>query len=169
MVVPLAPFPYVVWSCFFSPAEEKQRHLTRLRAKGTHLVAHDLACHYPSAPAPLLKQQIPHQTNHRRRSSSVQEPPRGDAGVTPFCFYLKKNKIIVHQKPGFLFVASGQINISVPWGSRGEGGEFTFLSASPPPCHPLVLISFIRPHSRHPAEYLLRGECDREVTLFEPI
>lgn len=83
---------YVDWSCFFSPAEEKQRHLTRLRAKGAHLVAHDLACHYPSTPAPLLNQQIPHQTNHRRRSSSVREPPRGDAGVTPFCFYLKKKK-----------------------------------------------------------------------------
>lgn len=51
----------------FSPQQKKkkqQRHLTRLRAKGTHLVAHDLACHYPSAPALILKQQIPHQTNH---------------------------------------------------------------------------------------------------------
>lgn len=51
--------PYVGGSYFL-----KELGLTRPRAKGTHLVAHDLACHNPSSPALILKQQIPHRTNH---------------------------------------------------------------------------------------------------------
>ena len=72
------PFlPYVGWSCFL-PSKKKERGLTRLRAKGTHLVAHDLACHNPSAPAPIPKQQIPHQTNHCRWCSTLLESLRGN-------------------------------------------------------------------------------------------
>lgn len=62
--------PFCVdWSCF-GPSKKKQRGLARQSAKGIHLAAHDLACHYPS-PAPVRKQQIPHQTNHCHRCSSV--------------------------------------------------------------------------------------------------
>lgn len=49
--------PYIGWSCFLW-SKKKERDLASLRAKGTQLVAHDLACHYSSAPATIPIQQI---------------------------------------------------------------------------------------------------------------
>lgn len=83
--------------------------------------------------------------------------------------FTNKTPLIVYQKPCFLCVAPGQINISIPWGSRG-GAEFTFSIFSPR--YPLVFIYFISAllsSLTASTEYLFGGECDREVTLFEPI
>lgn len=161
--------PYVGWSCFL-PSKKKERGLTRLRAKGTHLVAHDLACHYPSAPAPIPKQQIPHLTNHGRWCSPALQCLRGYTRVTPptYIFFLNKEPLIVYQKPSFLCVAPGQINISIPWGSGG-GAEFTFLSAFLPHVIPWSLfISFQHscPRSQHPLNtYLEENVIERSRYL----
>lgn len=47
------------WSSLLLPKKKKkQRCLIRLRAKGTHMVAHDLACHSPSTPTQSLNNQF---------------------------------------------------------------------------------------------------------------
>lgn len=105
-----AQFYPLYCSCFYSSSMKNQptprRHLlTRLEAKGAHLVAHDLACHYPSAPAAnptpppdttpcSLNNRSLTQPNQRRQgllSGPALHPHRGDMGVTDiFLLLLKK-------------------------------------------------------------------------------
>lgn len=85
--------------------------------------------------------------------------------------FFNKAPFIVDQNLCFLYVAPGQINIPIPWGSRGRGRIHLPVSIFTPR-HPLVFIYFISvllSSLTASTEYLFGGECDQEVTLFEPI
>lgn len=89
-----------------------------------------------------------------------------------YFFFLNKTPLIVYQKPSLVCIAPGQINISIPRGGVGGGGRIHLPVSIFTPRRPLVFIYFISALLSlltASTEYLFERECDREVTLFEPI
>ena len=130
------------------------------------MVAHDLACHYPSAPAPIPKQQIPHQTNQGRRCSySICEAPPGSPPLPLMCVFFVNKTLIVFQKAQLSVSPQDKLIFQSLGDLRGGGAEFTFLSASLPHVVPgSLFISFQR--SQHPLNtYLEENVIERSCYL----